>query len=317
MLLDQWIFALRDFDIGPFRLFGEDVGPLTIRIFGTGSVPVDQVDVPGVDSPEAMLVFLSVVFALLYLLVVAVRRSTLGQRLLAVKDSPAASATLGINTGLVRLAVFSLSAAMAGFGGALYGGTLGAVGAQSFAFAQSLPLLLLAVVGGVGTAAGALVAGVMMGGLPLLVDAAPWFENVNRVLPGTLGITIGRNPNGIAHSLREGLAPLRRRPVLVLATALALAGVVALRLADTIDGGVLALGLVAALAAGGLGAQALEARKGSARAPAGTAAERAVPLEWAGIVRPFTGEEVAMLDRELGLEPSARPALTGRGSAGQ
>lgn len=112
----------------------------------------------------------------------------------------------------MRLGVFTLSAAMAGFGGALYGGTLGAVGPQNLAFVQSLPLLLLGVVGGIGTAAGALVAGVLIGGLPLLVDAAPWFENVNRVLPGTMGIALGRNPNGIAYALRQAVAPLRRRP---------------------------------------------------------------------------------------------------------
>ena len=135
--------------------------------------------------------FLSGVFAVLYLAIVAVRRSTFGQRLLALKDSPAASATLGINTTLVRLAVFSLSAAIAGFGGALYGGALGAVSPQNFAFVQSLPLLLLGVVGGIGSAAGALVAGVLIGGLPLLVEAAPWFENVNRVLPGTSGSPSG------------------------------------------------------------------------------------------------------------------------------
>jgi branched-chain amino acid transport system permease protein len=320
MLLDQWIFGLGDFD----------VGPLTIRIFGTGSVPVDQVDVPGVDSPEAMLVFLSVVFALLYLLVVAVRRSTFGQRLLALKDSPAASATLGINTGLVRLAVFSLSAAMAGLGGALYGGTLSAVGPQNFAFAQSLPLLLLAVVGGVGTAAGALVAGVMMGGLPLLVDAAPWFENVNRVLPGTLGITIGRSPNGVAHSIREGLAPLRRRPGLAGAVVVAVGGVVALRLADGIDGAAFALALLGVLTVGGLGALALDARRPPVAAAddlgphAGGAAhggrangEQPVPLEWAGVVRPFTADEVAKLDRQLGLGSADRPALAVERSGGR
>src|ERR687894_732700 len=124
MLLDQWIFGLRDFAIGRFD----------ISIFGTGSVAVDPLHVPGVHTEQDRLVFLSVVFALMYLLVVGIRRSTFGQRLLAIKDSPAASATLGINTTLVKLAVFTLSAAMAGLGGALYGGTLGAVGPQNFAF---------------------------------------------------------------------------------------------------------------------------------------------------------------------------------------
>jgi len=32
-----------------------------------------------------------------------------------------------------------------------------------------------------------------------------------------------------------------------------------------------------------------------------------VPLEFAGVVRPFTAEEVAALDRELGLEPEPEP----------
>ncbi len=293
MLLDQWIFGLADFEVGSTR----------ISIFGTGSVAVDQLDVPGVDTPQQMLVFLSGVFAVLYLAVVAVRRSTFGQRLLALKDSPAASATLGINTTLVRLAVFTLSAAIAGFGGALYGGALGAASPQNFAFVQSLPLLLLGVVGGIGSAAGALVAGIMIGGLPLLVDIAPWFENVNRVLPGTLGITLGRNPNGIAFTLREGFAPLRRQPVLLAGTAVGVVAVVALRLGDVIDGGVFALALAAELAAGGLAAQFRDARRRPPDvATDGGPVPEAVPLEWAGIVRPFTEDEVASLDRVLGLE---------------
>ncbi|MBN2623395.1 MAG: ABC transporter permease [Acidimicrobiales bacterium] len=312
MLLDQWIFGLRDFEIGS----------TTIRIFGTGSVTVDPVDVPGVRSEQDMLVFLSIVFALMYLLVVGVRRSTFGQRLLALKDSPAASATLGINTTVVKLVVFSASAAMAGFGGALYGGTLGAVGPQSFAFVQSLPLLLLGVVGGIGTAAGALVAGVLIGGLPLLIDVAPWFENVNRVLPGTMGIALGRNPNGIAHSVREALAPLRRQPVLLAGTAVGVVAVVALRLGDVLTGGPFALALVGEVAAGGLAAQLLEARRRPAGTeipagtpiPAGTAVsdedrdDGPGPLEWAGVDRPFTDDEVATLDRVLGLSPRAAPA---------
>jgi branched-chain amino acid transport system permease protein len=302
MLLDQWIFGLADFEVRSTR----------ISIFGTGSVAVDQLDVPGVSTPQDMLVFLSVVFAVLYLAIVAVRRSTFGQRLLALKDSPAASATLGINTTLVRLAVFTLSAAIAGFGGALYGGALGAVSPQNFAFVQSLPLLLLGVVGGIGSAAGALVAGVMIGGLPLLIDAAPWFENVNRVLPGTMGIALGRNPNGIAFALREGFAPLRRQPALLAGTAVGVAAVVALRLTDVIDGGVFAFVLGAELAAGALAAQVLAARRHPPE-PAGgeagpDAAPDAVPLEWAGIVRPFTEDEVASLDRALGLEAPAGAA---------
>jgi ABC-type branched-subunit amino acid transport system permease subunit len=290
MLLDQWIFGLQDFS----------VGPLDIRLFGTGSVTVDQLDVPGVTTERAQVVFLTVVFSLLYLLVVSVRRSTYGQRLLAFKDSPAACATLGINPALVKLSVFTFSAGIAGFGGALYGGTLGSISAQNFAFIQSLPLLLLAVVGGIGTAAGALAAGILIGGLPLIVDVAPWFENINRVLPGTLGITLGRNPNGIVASIREGFAPLRRDVPVLLASLAGVAAVVALRLAEVLTGVPFAVVLLGVPVAFGLVAQYRASREEDAAREA--AGEVEVPLERVGIDRPFTPADVAELDRALGLE---------------
>jgi branched-chain amino acid transport system permease protein len=290
MLLDQWIFGLQDFS----------VGPLDIRLFGTGSVTVDQLDVPGVTTERAQVVFLTVVFSLLYLLVVSVRRSTYGQRLLAFKDSPAACATLGINPALVKLSVFTFSAGIAGFGGALYGGTLGSISAQNFAFIQSLPLLLLGVVGGIGTAAGALAAGILIGGLPLIVDVAPWFENINRVLPGTLGITLGRNPNGIVASIREGFAPLRRDVPVLLASLAAVAAVVALRLAEVLTGVPFAVALLGVPVAFGLVAQSRASREEDAAREA--AGEVEVPLERVGIDRPFTPADVAELDRALGLE---------------
>ena len=130
---------------------------------------------------------------------VAVRRSGFGERLLAMKDSPAACATLGLDVTRLKLAVFALSAAMAGVGGALYAGTLGSVAPERFAIFESLPLLLLAVVGGIGSAAGALFAGLILAGFPIAIGIWPILANLNRVLPGH----DGRGP---------GTKPERRRP---------------------------------------------------------------------------------------------------------
>lgn len=303
MLLDQWIFGLQDFSIGP----------LDLKLFGTGSVPVATLDVPGVDTERAQVVFLSVVFAVLYLMVVSVRRSTYGQRLLALKGSPAACATLGINPALVKLSVFSLSAGLAGFGGALYGGTLGTISAQNFAFFQSLPLLLLGVVGGIGTAAGALAAGVLIGGLPLIVEVAPWFENIYRVLPGTMGITLGRNPNGIVAAIREGFEPLRRDVAFLVATLAGVALVLALRFAEVVTGGPFAAALLGVPLVLGLVAQFRANRADDARRRVRGDVE--VPLERVGIDRPFTPADVAELDRALGLEARPSPAPTTAGAS--
>ena len=80
--------------------------------------------------------------------------------------------------------------------------------------------------------------------------------------------------------------------------------VVALRLGDVIDGGVFALALVGEIVAGGLAAQFREnrSRPPEAADELAPADEEDVPLEWAGIVRPFSEDEVATLDRVLGLE---------------
>src|SRR3546814_2260091 len=173
-----------------------------------------DLDVPGIDTADrqVQLVALGVVLAAAYLLVVAVRRSGFGQRLLAMRDSPAACATLGLDLTMLKLAVFSLSAAMAGVGGALYAGTLGSVSPERFSLFESLPLLLLTVVGGISTAAGAVFTGIVLGGFPIAIGVWPFLENLNRLLPGTMGVALGRNPNGAVHDIAAGYKVLTLVP---------------------------------------------------------------------------------------------------------
>jgi branched-chain amino acid transport system permease protein len=294
VFLDQWIFVLEPFDLGPF----------TIKVFPQGSAFVDRVDLPGTDTAGGLLVVLSVMFALFYLLVVTVRRSTFGHRLLAMKDSAAASATIGMNLTATKFAVFTLSAAMAGVGGALYGGTLGSTSPDRFVFFNSLPLLLLGVVGGIGSAAGALLAGILLGGLPVVVGNYPWFENISNVLPGMMGVALGRNPNGIVQDLREGFAPLGRAPLALAVTLAAVGGVLALRWVDVVSGAPFVVALGAAALSGGLLLRfgLLGGGVPVTEPVLDDAASDDVPVEWLGIEREFTPADVAALDRALGLE---------------
>src|SRR5699024_4793948 len=110
----------------------------------------------------------AVVFCLVVVLLTALRRSTYGEKLLALKDSQAAAATLGMDTRRAKLGVFALSAALAGVGGALHGAAVGSVSADQFTFFAGLPIALLVVVGGVGSAWGALTASVLLVLVPFL-----------------------------------------------------------------------------------------------------------------------------------------------------
>jgi len=299
VFLDQWVFGLADFELGPW----------TIKLFGSGSVPIERIDLPGTDTGGGLLIVLAVFFAALYLLVVAIRRSSFGQRLLAMKDSPAAAATLGMNLTAVKIGVFTLSAAMAGVGGALYGGTLGSVAPNRFTFFESLPLTLLAVVGGIGSAAGALVAGILLGGLPIVIDQWPALQNIEKILPGTMGIALGRNPNGVVQDLREGFAPVLRSKLVTAFTVVATLGVLGLRFNDAIDGWAFAGALAAAILVGPLLLRIATARKDVATVDLDEVdvaeAPEEVAWEWVGIDRPFTPDDAAVLDRALGLETTS------------
>jgi branched-chain amino acid transport system permease protein len=115
-----------------------------------------------------------------------------------------------MNPVAARLAVFGFSAALAGLGGGLYATTLGAVTPSNFDFLlQNLPLLLVTVAGGVASTGGAIFAGVVvLGTIPALIATFPAWAGPLGVLPGTMGITLGRNPDGVVTDLRHRVAPL-------------------------------------------------------------------------------------------------------------
>ncbi len=76
---------------------------------------------------KAFVIFLAVAFGLLFFLLEMVRRSRWARRWIAMADSPAASATVGVNLTVSKVAVFALSGAIAGFAGTMLGLSYGAL----------------------------------------------------------------------------------------------------------------------------------------------------------------------------------------------
>ena len=96
---------------------GRRVAPLEIFGFGFN----EPFTILGIHFPadSAYLLFVTAMFCIVGIGVVWLRRGRFGRRLVAMRDSPAACATLGVNLFSTKLAVFAISAAIAGFGGAL------------------------------------------------------------------------------------------------------------------------------------------------------------------------------------------------------
>lgn len=181
------------------------------------SLPVGRLDLGPVsfDGETAYMVLLAAIFGLTGVFVLWIRRGPFGRVLSAMGDSPAACATLGLDLTRTKLAVFTIAAAMAGIGGALFGGVRSVAGPTDFDVLQGLPVLLLAVIGGITTVSGALIGGVALAVLPVVQERIPELAGLVFLLTGAAAVSLGRNPNGIAFLLSEWfgrLAPWRRAP---------------------------------------------------------------------------------------------------------
>jgi branched-chain amino acid transport system permease protein len=293
--MDRWLFPLPKFTV-----FGHDVD-----IFQGGSLTIHRVRLLGlrVDGAKAYLIFGAVAFSLLAMVVVAIQRSNFGQRLMAMKDSPAACATLGLNLTFTKLAVFALSAAIAGLGGAIYGGAVQTASAGVFDFFGGLPILMVMVVAGINSIGGALACGVFLGA-PVLPNLFPSLKQLQTTLVGFAGIGLGKNPNGfIASDLRPRWRVVLGQPLEVAGLAAVLVTVWLMRLLHLMGNWPYALISLAVLAVAPVVAEAWH-RSPGATAAAGPASELSGPLEWLGVTRPFLPEDVAVMDRVLAVPES-------------
>ena len=133
----------------------------------------------------------TVFFVLAAWLVLAIRRSLFGRRLVAVNDSPAAYATVGLNIGFTKVAVFAIAAGMAGLAGALYGTVQQIVGTTDFDIFPGIIFVLFVTIWSIRTVSGAFL-------------AALTYVALNQIWPSSIGIfaglgviLIGRAANGI------------------------------------------------------------------------------------------------------------------------
>ncbi|MGW9630656.1 branched-chain amino acid ABC transporter ATP-binding protein/permease [Agromyces sp. NPDC055520] len=109
-------------------------------------------------------------------------RSRAGRALSAVNDSELAAESLGVNTYALRVKVFTLSAGFAGLGGVFYAYQVQIVSPQVAEFHVSVELLLMVVLGGLGSVwgavAGAFIVELLSEGLRDLIPA---------IIPGATG----------------------------------------------------------------------------------------------------------------------------------
>ena len=154
-----------------------------------------------VETTQAYVMVMGVFFVLVAMGILILRRGMLGRLLVAMRDSPAACGTLGLDLRWARVGLFGLSAGVAGLAGALFAGLRGTIGAADFQYFNSLPLLLLAVVFGITSVTGATLGGIGLMLLPVLSGSSPVAGGIVFLIIGFGAVFAGRDPNGLANLL--------------------------------------------------------------------------------------------------------------------
>jgi branched-chain amino acid transport system permease protein len=168
-----------------------------------GSLPADRLGLLGITITDGgtYVLLMTIVFVAMGIGLLQLRRGKLGRILIAMRDSPAACGTLGLDMRWFRVALFGASAGMAGLAGALFAGLRQTISATDFQLLSSLPLLLLAVVCGVTSVTGAAIGGIGFMMLPVLQSSYPELAGLAFVVIGFGAVALGRDPNGLANLL--------------------------------------------------------------------------------------------------------------------
>jgi branched-chain amino acid transport system permease protein len=107
------------------------------------------------------------VFSFAFILLVLIYRlkySSKGRALLAVRENEIAAEAMGVDTTRSKVVAFVFSAFFAGIGGALYAHQVGAIDPKELGFQKSIDLVIIVVIGGMGS-----ITGVVLGASILVV----------------------------------------------------------------------------------------------------------------------------------------------------
>ena len=155
---------------------------------GEQSVPVDRGRLGPIDLDSASSYYLLtlIVLALAVVVVARLRRGGIGRGLIAVRDNSATASAYTLSPTRSKLIAFGAAGALAGMGGALLAGSTRNANPINFAVTESLDVVAMTIVGGVGTIAGPIIGAFLVHALPAFFE----FSDQVRLVTSGLGLLV-------------------------------------------------------------------------------------------------------------------------------
>ncbi|MFZ6771564.1 ABC transporter permease subunit [Undibacterium sp. SXout7W] len=159
-------------------------------------VHIGSIAMPSVNAYYFL--FLALCGAIIFV-TVRLQHSRLGRAFVAIREDETAAKAMGINTSQIKLLAFAMGASFAGVAGAMFAAFQGYISPESFSLNESVTVLSMVVLGGMGHIPGVILGAVLLTGLPEILRYL--VEPLQQLLFGQVLI-----PSEILRQLLMGLA---------------------------------------------------------------------------------------------------------------
>ncbi|WHH57648.1 branched-chain amino acid ABC transporter permease [Petroclostridium sp. X23] len=142
---------------------------LTRGPMGLPGIPAPNLFGKSLDTNASYFYLILIFVVITFIVMYRILHSKIGRNFLAVREDDIAAEAMGINLLKHKVAAFVIGAAFAGMAGSIYAHYVSYIDPQSFTFDESIIVLSMVIIGGMGNLAGAALGAVIMVILPELL----------------------------------------------------------------------------------------------------------------------------------------------------
>ncbi|MDC7125033.1 MAG: branched-chain amino acid ABC transporter permease [Spirochaetales bacterium] len=187
-----------------FRIVLENWNDLSFGPSGIANIPRPTIFGLDLNVSQATNLTYFIVLAFVLVTIFVIKRledSRIGRSLVAMREDEIASEAMGIDMGKTKLVAFALSTFWAGVAGVIFAGKTTFINPSSFTMWESILVLCMVVLGGMGSIPGAIVGALIITLLPEYLRA---FSEYRMVIFGVvLVLVMVFKPDGMIPSIRQ------------------------------------------------------------------------------------------------------------------
>lgn len=157
--------------------FGEIIRSLIENLSFTGGAQGLK-KIPRLSTLNAVYVIMVLCIVVMFTLV----RSRHGRAITAIREDDIAAEASGIHNTYYKVLAFTVAAFFSGIAGGIYAQYLGVLGAANFNFNKSIDILVMVVLGGMGSLTGSIVAAIGLTALPEALRFIPNFSDYRMLI---------------------------------------------------------------------------------------------------------------------------------------